>query len=61
MIKPTKHTTPDETMIPDARAGLSPREMVQEKLLRTLRAPPQTPHDGERKSMTRRPARASEK
>jgi hypothetical protein len=48
-------------MIPDARAGLSPREMVQEKLLRTLRAPPQTPHDGERKSMTRRPARASEK
>jgi hypothetical protein len=61
MTKPTKHTTQDETMIPDARAGLSPREMVEGKLLHALRARPQTPRDGTRENAPRRPARAAEK
>jgi hypothetical protein len=54
-------TAPDETMIPDARAGLSPRDMVEGKLLHVLRAHPWTPCNGTHENASRRPARAAEK
>jgi hypothetical protein len=55
-----KKVAPDETMIPDPRAGLSPHEMVQEKLLHALRARPGTPRAVRQKDASRRPARGWE-
>jgi hypothetical protein len=56
-----KKVAPDETMIPDARAGLSPRDMVEGKLLHALRAQPRIPAGSTRENASRRPARTVEK
>jgi hypothetical protein len=56
-----KKVAPDEAMIPNARAGLSPRDMVEGKLWYALRAQPRTPRDCKPKSAARRPGLALDK
>jgi hypothetical protein len=46
MTDAKKIVAPDELLVPDSRAGLSPRDMVEAKLLRALRAEPRAPGDG---------------
>ena len=58
MTDAKKNVVPDELLIPDTRAGRSPREMVEEKLLRALGAELRTPSDGTEQKAPRRPMRA---
>jgi hypothetical protein len=46
MTDAKKIVAPDELLVPDSRAGMSPRDMVEAKLLRALRAEPRTPGAG---------------
>jgi hypothetical protein len=59
-----RKVAPDETMVPDARAGVSPRQMVDKKFEAALGAPQapknSNPQAGEQLDAARRPARASE-
>jgi hypothetical protein len=57
MTDAKKIVVPDELLIPDTRAGLSPRELVEGKLLRALRAEARTPGDGTEQKAPRRPMR----
>jgi hypothetical protein len=50
----------DETLIPDARTGVTPSEMVDRKLLVALGARPLPKRYGPRVLGPRRPAQASE-
>jgi len=65
-MKADKRTVPDETLVPDARAGMSPEQIVNRKLDTALGAPPQAPKNsnppaGKQDDAARRPARASER
>ena len=52
--------TADETLVPDARAGVSPSQMVDRKLLAALGCRPEAQDDSDRENLLRLPARASE-